>query len=189
MASTGNFNEQIPVATPVAPPLATQLNVNTVYSPNFPAEPCSTKVIGAVYDRRSDEIQVSKPTSLYHYSCLFLQAGSKNVLGRVTLPRKIRCAHLLGGTNMDLSQARFIYPETKIYNTSLWGSLRVTVPLGVRVVVKNYGLLTGSRFSKNSQLYAQSLKEDGPVLVIKGGGLLSSVRIDINPSSTLTILD
>mmetsp|Transcript_1990 Transcript_1990/g.2555 ORF Transcript_1990/g.2555 Transcript_1990/m.2555 type:complete len:184 (-) Transcript_1990:557-1108(-) len=165
--SEGRMGEQIPCAAPVD-------QAATVSRPN----PALYFLPSATYHTDNKEVVTEKPASMYHHKYLFIQFGNNGNLGSKTVPKKIRCSHLLGGTELDFSFARFIYSETKIYSPSVWGTLKVVVPLGVRVNVKNFGIFTGS---KGLDKYMPSdINEQSPVLTIKGGGIFSKVRVTVN---------
>ncbi|BBA97218.1 hypothetical protein RVR_2859 [Actinacidiphila reveromycinica] len=61
--------------------------------------------------------------------------------GAWTVPRSITALCLWGGGVIDLSEARFTGPETRVRAYALWGGMRVVVPADAEVYVGGVGLL------------------------------------------------
>mmetsp|Transcript_2931 Transcript_2931/g.3350 ORF Transcript_2931/g.3350 Transcript_2931/m.3350 type:complete len:194 (+) Transcript_2931:231-812(+) len=134
----------------------------------------------ATYHLGGSEVVTEKAKSLNVLQLSFLKVGtSGGSLGSLIVPKKIRLSHLMGGTTLDFSFSRFVHPETKIYNSTSLGKVEIVVPLGVRVVTKNYGILTKTKNEARSQ-YDSFLTKRSPTIIIKGGGIMSKVIVRIN---------
>ncbi|MFF5479841.1 DUF1707 domain-containing protein [Streptomyces sp. NPDC012935] len=63
--------------------------------------------------------------------------------GRWTVPRRFNCFAFWGGGEIDLREANFADREVVINCVAIMGGMQVTVPPGVEVVVRGFGIMGG----------------------------------------------
>jgi Domain of unknown function (DUF1707) len=92
--------------------------------------------------------------------------------GRWIVPKRFTAFAFWGGSVLDLREARFESPVTRIRATAIMGGVQVLVPEGVRVEVHGFGLMGGFNESGDRPDTAS----DAPVVQITGiafwGGVL-----------------
>jgi hypothetical protein len=83
---------------------------------------------------------VSGPPS-WHVS----PVGGLKIRGPWRMDRHVIVASLVGGAQLDLSQAQLAAPQVTLTKVSLVGGTKVTVPPGVRVEASGFSLIGGTR--------------------------------------------
>ena len=83
--------------------------------------------------------------------------------GAWEVPRELRIVDVFGGTDIDLSDARFTGPVTRIRLFCLFGGVNIYVPEGVSTTVKAFSIFGG--FTNKAPSVART---NGPRLVIEG---------------------
>ena len=83
--------------------------------------------------------------------------------GAWDVPQELRIVDVFGGTDIDLSDARFTSRVTRIRVFCLFGGVNIYVPEGVCTTVKAFSIFGG--FTNKAPSVARS---DGPRLVIEG---------------------
>src|SRR5215468_531646 len=71
--------------------------------------------------------------------------GGLSVSGPWRMERSVIVVSLIGGADLDLSQAQLAAPEVTLTKVSLVGGVSVQVPQGVRVQVSGFSLIGGTR--------------------------------------------
>jgi MFS family permease len=91
--------------------------------------------------------------------------------GEWVLPEKFTAWSMFGGGMLDLSEARFSAPETRITAVALWGGTEILVPDDIEVEVRGFGLfgLFGRRGAR------RGLKPGTPRVVIRGLAMWGAV--------------
>ncbi len=91
--------------------------------------------------------------------------------GQWTVPRRLRAVALLGGCELDFTQARF-GPETDVHCVSVMGGVEIKVPPGVRVESNGIGILGGFENTSDG-----GPRPGQPVLRVHGVALMGGVEI------------
>jgi predicted membrane protein len=78
---------------------------------------------------------------------------------------------LVGGANLDLSQAELAAPEVTLTKVSLVGGVNVTVPPGMRVNVRAVHLIGGRHVDTDDAA------SEGPVLRIRAYSIFGGVEV------------
>jgi hypothetical protein len=99
--------------------------------------------------------------------------GGMRRRGPSRLDRNITSIALIGGIDLDLSQAEFTTSEVTLNLITLLGGVRITVPLGVNIVVEGFTLL-GGRFV---ELAGEHPSPDAPVLRVRVFSLVGGVHV------------
>ena len=116
---------------------------------------------------------------------LFIHAGSFiQATGAVVVPRRIVITVLMSGSSVDLSQATFVHPLTDIHVCSVLGSVRISLPPGVRLQSSGVGILGGFSGSCNAHW---SL--DAPVVRLTGVALLGAVKSNTDDSAPAILVE
>ncbi len=79
---------------------------------------------------------------------------------------------VVGGVDLDMTQAEFSAPEVTITRVALLGSLKVVVPRGTRVEVTGFKLLGG-----NDVKLPDSPAPDGPSVHLRVYALFGGVKV------------
>jgi Cell wall-active antibiotics response 4TMS YvqF len=95
--------------------------------------------------------------------------GGHTWRGRRRLPRRSTLVSLIGGVDLDLSEAEIPAEGATIVKVSLIGGASILVPGHVRVAVSGFTLIGGQRVDDPST--------DGPVLTVRAYGILGGVRV------------
>lgn len=104
----------------------------------------------------------------------FLSSSTRR--GRWALPRQMRVASVLGSVELDLREADLASGVSEIEVFALFGSVEITVPVGVRVECVGQAMLGNFE----SQLIGiLELPADAPTLRIRGTAYLSSVEVTV----------
>jgi hypothetical protein len=99
--------------------------------------------------------------------------GGLTVRGPWRMKRHVIVASLIGGADLDLSQAQLAAPEVTLTQVSLLGGVRITVPAGVRVDRSGFSLIGGTRVGGGSEP-----GPGAPIIHIRAFSLLGGVQID-----------
>src|SRR4051794_39370173 len=100
--------------------------------------------------------------------------GGRRLAGRLRLPRRLRHIALLGGMDLDLSQAELTSPQVDIVKVSLLGGVKLLVPADVRVEVRGFVLLGGKDIERRPEYSA-----DAPTVRVRAVGLIGGVRVRV----------
>ena len=92
--------------------------------------------------------------------------------GHWRVPRHTVAIGILGGVDVDLSQAELAAPEVVITKVSIIGGVSVRVPQGMRVEVSNFSIIGG----RNSNL-GGPLAPNAPVLHIRSFSIIGGVNV------------
>ncbi|GGR51077.1 hypothetical protein J2S40_000465 [Nocardioides luteus] len=92
-----------------------------------------------------------------------------------TMPQHLTVNAVLGDANIDLREAHYSAREVVINATSILGSVKVTVPPNVRVVVEGNGVL--GEFKEPSDKVPEALTADSPVVRVRGMAVLGDVTV------------
>ena len=71
--------------------------------------------------------------------------GGLKIRGPWRMGRHVIVISLVGGAQLDLSQAQLAAPQVMLTKVSLVGGVRITVPPGIRVEASGFSLLGGTR--------------------------------------------
>jgi hypothetical protein len=97
--------------------------------------------------------------------------------GQWTVPRELRIVTVLGGTDIDMSHARFASRTTRIKVFCLLGGVDIAVPESVNTTI-NVGCLLGG-VDNNAP---SSGKRDAPHLIVDGFVLLGGLDVKVRKS-------
>jgi hypothetical protein len=100
--------------------------------------------------------------------------GGLRLAGRLRLPRRLLHITLIGGMNLDLSQAEFTGPRLDIVKVSPVGGVSVVVPADVRVEVGGFVLLGGKDIERRPESAASA-----QVVRIRAFGIVGGVRVRV----------
>jgi hypothetical protein len=92
--------------------------------------------------------------------------------GRWIVPRQFSAVAIMGGIEIDLTQARFTGLDTVMTCVAFWGGVEIVVPDDLTVVVSGVGLM-GS-FEDNAQTEGPP---GGPVVRINGVAIMGAVEV------------
>ena len=86
---------------------------------------------------------------------------------------------LMGGTELDLTQARLVSGETTIFAVGLMGGVDILVPEDVRVISEGVGVMGGFGVSTDRDVTRrmEDLPADAPVVRVRGLGLMGGVEV------------
>jgi predicted membrane protein len=99
--------------------------------------------------------------------------GGMRRRGRSSLDRNIVSVALIGGIDLDLSEAEFTSSEVTLTLIALLGGVDITAPQGVNVVVGGFSLLGG----RDIELTGEHPTLDVPVLRIRVFSLIGGVHV------------
>jgi Cell wall-active antibiotics response 4TMS YvqF len=100
--------------------------------------------------------------------------GGIRLAGRLRLPRRLVHVALVGGMDLDLSQAELTSPQLDIVKVSLVGGVDLVVPAEVRVEVRGFVLLGGKDVERRP-----GSAPDAPVVRVRAFGLIGGVRVRV----------
>lgn len=92
--------------------------------------------------------------------------------GRWRVPRHTVAIGVLGGVDVDLSEAELAAPEVVITKVSIIGGVSVRVPPGMRVEVSNFAVLGGRNINLGGPL-----APNAPVLHIRSFSVIGGVNV------------
>jgi hypothetical protein len=92
--------------------------------------------------------------------------------GHWRVPRHTVAIGILGGVDVDLSEAELAAPEVMITKVSIIGGVSVRVPPGVRVEVSNFSILGGRNVNLGGPL-----APNAPVLHIRSFSIIGGVNV------------
>jgi hypothetical protein len=110
---------------------------------------------------------VSGPPS-WHVS----PVGGLKIRGPWRMDRHVIVASLVGGAQLDLSQAQLAAPQVTLTKVSLVGGTKVTVPPGVRVEASGFSLIGGTRIDSGPDP-----GPGAPTVRIRAFALVGGIRI------------
>ncbi|MFJ9388516.1 DUF1707 domain-containing protein [Nocardioides sp. NPDC101246] len=91
------------------------------------------------------------------------------------VPQHFSVNAVLGDANIDLREAHYSAREVVISATSVLGSVKVTVPPNVHVIVEGNGVL--GDFKEPSEKVPEALTADSPVVRVRGIAVLGDVTV------------
>jgi hypothetical protein len=91
------------------------------------------------------------------------------------VPQHLSVNAVLGDANIDLREAHYSAREVVISATSVLGSVKVTVPPHVHVIVEGNGVL--GDFKEPSDKVPEVLTADSPVVRVRGIAVLGDVTV------------
>ncbi|MFE7225950.1 DUF1707 domain-containing protein [Nocardioides sp. NPDC057577] len=91
------------------------------------------------------------------------------------VPQHFSVNAVLGDANIDLREAHYSAREVVISATSVLGSVKVTVPPHVHVIVEGNGVL--GEFKEPSEKVPEALTADSPVVRVRGIAVLGDVTV------------
>jgi hypothetical protein len=100
--------------------------------------------------------------------------GGIRLAGRMRLPRRLLHVSLIGGMNLDLSQAEFTGAQLDIVKVSPIGGVKLVVPAGVRVVVGGFVLFGGKDIERRPEPSTST-----QVVRVRAFGLVGGVRVRV----------
>jgi hypothetical protein len=100
--------------------------------------------------------------------------GGLRLAGRLHLPRRLLHISLVGGMDLDLSQAEFTSAQLDIVKVSLVGGVELVVPADVRVVVGGLVLLGGNDIEGRPES-----SFGARVVRLRSFGLVGGVRVSV----------
>jgi len=99
--------------------------------------------------------------------------GGLTVRGPWRMDRHVVVASIIGGADLDLSQAELAAPEVTLTQVSILGGVRITVPPGVRVDRSGFNLIGGTRIGGGPEP-----GPGAPTIHIRAFSLLGGVEIE-----------
>lgn len=102
--------------------------------------------------------------------------GGYRTSGRLRLSDRLTRVSLLGGVDLDLSEAEFTANRFTLVKVSLLGGVDLRVPAGARVEV--HGVSIGGR-----DLPSDAGAPGGPEVVIHSWGILGGVKVRSVPAT------
>jgi Cell wall-active antibiotics response 4TMS YvqF len=100
--------------------------------------------------------------------------GGVRLAGRLSLPRRLAHIALLGGMDLDLSQAELTGAQLDIVKVSLVGGVQLVVPADVRVEVGGFVLLGGKDIERPPMS-----SSGGRIVRVRAFGLVGGVRVRV----------
>jgi hypothetical protein len=126
---------------------------------------------GLVADLPADAVTagsaVSGPPS-WHVSPI----GGLRIRGPWRMDRHVIVVSLVGGAQLDLSQAQLAAPQVMLTKVSLVGGTKVTVPPGIRVEASGFSLIGGTRIDAGPEP-----GPGAPTVRIRAFALVGGIRI------------
>jgi hypothetical protein len=107
-------------------------------------------------------------------STTIVPLGGTRLAGPLRLPRRLLRIALLGGMDLDLSQAEYTSPQFDIVKVSLIGGVSIVVPADVRVVVGGFVLLGGKDIERRPDSATST-----QVVRVRAFGLIGGVRVRV----------
>lgn len=100
--------------------------------------------------------------------------GSNDRSGLWRVPKRIKLFSMLGGSNLDFTDAEFCHPTVTIDVTCILGSENIYVPEGVNVVSKAFAVLGSIENSTPS-----TPDRNAPTIIIEGTVVLGNIEIKV----------
>lgn len=104
--------------------------------------------------------------------------GGTNRSGAWVVPSEIRCVTILGGSDLDFSQAVFTSQEVTIKVFCLFGGDNIYVPENVNVVSRAFCILGGNNIDIPPVIHRRQV----PTLIIEGLVLFGGIDVKIKRS-------
>lgn len=98
--------------------------------------------------------------------------GGLSVSGPWRMERSVIAVSLIGGANLDLSQAQLAAPEVTLTKVSLLGGVSISVPPGIRVNASGFSLIGGTSVAAGPEP-----GPGAPTVHIRAYSLLGGTRI------------
>jgi hypothetical protein len=98
--------------------------------------------------------------------------GGLRLAGRLRLPRRLAHIALLGGMDLDFSEAELT--EVDIVKVSLIGGVSLVVPADVRVEVRGFSLVGGKDIERRTES-----ADSARVIRVRAFGLIGGVRVRV----------
>lgn len=87
-------------------------------------------------------------------------------------PERINCVAIMGGIELDLTEAQLSAMETVMNVTAIMGGVEIRVPAGMTVIVEGVGIMGAFEDSAH-----QTYGRDAPVLRVTGVALMGGVQV------------
>jgi hypothetical protein len=100
--------------------------------------------------------------------------GGIRLAGRLRLPGRLMHVALLGGMDLDFSDAEFTSAQVEIVKVSLLGGVRLVVPANVRVEVGGFALFGGKDIERRPESSAST-----QIVRVRAFGLIGGVRVRV----------
>jgi hypothetical protein len=140
------------------------------------ASPASTPAVTRPVD--SDVQRLSKPKRFLAFMSGVVRRG------RWRVPERMRVIAVMGGVELDLSEAELTAQVTEIKVTAVIGAVVVTVPPGVRLESDGTAILGGFE----DQLHEPASGDpDAPVIRVTGVAIMGGVETKVAESSELRV--
>lgn len=109
---------------------------------------------------------------------LAVMGGTERAGGWLCAPTHTSVA-IMGGTDLDLRQARLSARETVIYAVAVMGGIDIVVPEDVRIICDGVGIMGGFGVTdhKSVTLAREDIPADAPVIRLRGLGLMGAVEV------------
>jgi uncharacterized protein DUF1707 len=98
--------------------------------------------------------------------------GGLKISGPWRMDRHVIVAALVGGAQLDLTQAQLAAPEVTLTKVSLVGGAKITVPPGIRVEASGFSLIGGTRIEAGPEP-----GPGAPTIRIRAFALVGGTRI------------
>lgn len=135
---------------------------------------------------RKADYPVEETTPVRFYNIL---SRNRNAFRHEPVPQSISFNAFMGNIELDFSSQTFIHPVIHINASLVLSSMKVIVPPGVAVVLRdNFELLSSSKVFQGKSW--NDMNDVAPIKVIIGGtSVLSSLKVDLNGSAPHAIID
>ncbi|MEQ8483616.1 MAG: LiaF-related protein [Pseudomonadales bacterium] len=110
--------------------------------------------------------------------------GGSDRTGRWQVPGEVRCVAIFGGCDIDLTEATFTAPVTRIRLLCLFGGVDIYVPEGVNTTVKSFAIFGGVDNHTPS-----ATDPDAPRLVVEGLVMFGGADVKLRRSLKQRMLD
>lgn len=100
--------------------------------------------------------------------------GGSDRTGNWTVPKNIRVVSVFSGGTIDMSEAHFVHPVTRIKVFSLFAGDDILVPEGINVQTRVFCIFAGLDNSANS-----AADPDAPTVIIEGVAIFSGLDVKI----------
>jgi hypothetical protein len=98
--------------------------------------------------------------------------GGLRIRGRGRVSRRVVSVTLIGGADLDLTEAEIPAPEAMLTHVSVIGGVRLRVPPGVRVEVSGFSIIGGRNVRRE-----QDPDPSAPVIKLRAFSLIGGVRV------------
>jgi hypothetical protein len=164
-----------------------ETRLDSVYAAKTLAElePLTRDLPGAILSLSKSVSPVAKPASTM-YPRLPSSGGpaKANLVGVMSgvvrkgpwvVAEHINCVAIMGGIELDFTQAQLSSMETVMNVTAIMGGVEITVPEGITVICEGIGIM-GAFEDSSHQVYGP----EAPVLRLKGVALMGGVEVRSN---------